>query len=433
MSHIRLLGSGPLPFEASTVHAAAGLRAWQFARALADEGHRVDLLLLGSRPTAAGQEPAGGADLGGIRIHPLEDSYAQSAPALRALLDEGSPAAVVGASTYCSYLAARSGAGAPLWIDLNGDPMAEGQARAEAVGDERAVHDAWWMLAWCLRRGDRFSVVSGAQRYAALGQLGSAGRLSSRTLGEELVAVIPEACDLPPTPRAIPSHGEFVILFSGSFNTWIDGDTLFSALEIALAANSTLRFVATGGEVAGFVEEPWRRFAARVESLPEASRRRIELLGWIPSESLAEVESRACCGVVPERPIVERELGGQNRSLRWMARGIPVVTTALSEIGASIRSNRLGLVYEPGDARSLAEALLLLESDRSLASELGSRARAWVGAQRSIAATTAALRSWSAAPRCAADRRDGTADAQSRHQIAMLTDQLHLAAREHGV
>lgn len=424
MSHILVLGAGPIPSRSGAPASAAGARAWQFARALAEAGHRVDLLLAGGEPPGATRSISPGGRP--FFVAALDPAEIDSADRLRRRLESARCDALVGASTYPSFLLARSGHPAPLWIDLHGDPMAEGQALARATGSDEPVERYAWMLTWCLRRGDRFSAVSAAQRRAVLGQLGAAARLNRANAGLELVASVPDACEAPASAPPPPGRETFEVIFTGSFNTWIDGGALGEAIELALAAAPEVAFRICGGEVPGFVEEPWRCFVERMRRLPPALARRVAVSGWVEEEELERIESAAGCGVVPELALVERELGSQNRSLRWMARGRPVVSTAHSELGRTIAEKRLGATYPPGDARALADRIVELASNRDLADELGRNARAWVMAERSIEVTSRPLIAWAALPAHAPDRLDGSLPRLARRQAEILRDQLHL-------
>ena len=53
----------------------------------------------------------------------------------------------------------------------------------------------------------------------------------------------------------------FVLLWSGSFNTWCDVDTLFTGIERAMERLPSLVFLSTGGEVRGHDEVRTRTFA----------------------------------------------------------------------------------------------------------------------------------------------------------------------------
>lgn len=423
---IAVVGFGPLPFEQGDRHDAAGIRSWQFANALATAGHETALLSLRSpesKRRTAGSPAVGRLDT--LVQHELSSEDVQDPRSLRRRIEELGAHALVGATAYGSFLAARAVPDLPLWVDLFGDPIAEAQAAVASGGDRGLLEDAHWLMDWCLRRGDRFSVVSDRQRLALFGQLGLGGR-SLTFSPDELVHVIPEAAELLEEARNVPDDAPFRVLASGSFNFWIDGSTLISAIALALPADHSIEFVVTGGGIPGYLEGPWRLFRSQLEELKLDYADRIAVKGWVSASELAEIESLTACGVVPERPLIERELGGQNRSLRWMSRGIPVITTALSSTGQAIGERRLGLLYEPSNPRSLAEAITTLARNRGLRGQLGRNARNWVATERSIAATTSPLCAWAENPTPAPDRVSGDAIRFAERQAERLRDQLLL-------
>jgi glycosyltransferase involved in cell wall biosynthesis len=346
-----------------------------------------------------------------------------SEEALRACLgtEQAGAVAVVGATSYGSFLVATSAVEPPTWLDLNGDPIAEAQSQSVAAADEQPFDDGWWLLTTVVRRGDRFSTVSMRQRLALLGQLGALGRLNRSTAGDDLVAVVPESVASTETPGP-PVEGR-TVLFSGGFASWIDGPTLTKALSRILTERPELRFVATGGAVAGLDPAAWLRF---VDASQRMASDRVRIMGWVDSTTLESIERDALCGIVPELPSIERELGGQNRSLRWMSRGVPVVTTDLSELGSDLARLGLARIYRPGDPDSLAEAIVELATDAALRESLARRALAWVRENRTVEVTTAPLVKWLDDPSAAGDRVDGRASRTAKRLPEMLRDQLHL-------
>ncbi len=430
MSRLLVLGIGALPGDRARFQTASGLRAWQFGKALHDAGLDVELALVQLEKDHA---EAPGAEVGNMNVRHLPTSAEHAEQLVRTWVGETEPRALIGASTYASYLLAQCGSDAPLWVDLNGDPIAEGQSHARAKQSSDPIFDALWMLVWCARRGDRFSVVSKAQRHALLGQLGILGRLNQETVEEDFVAVVPESPFVLP-PVATPEAGvrKSTILFSGGFNSWVDRRTLVDALRAALAAEPSFDFVATGGALPGFLEQPWQRFSEDVETFPDTLRRRIRLAGWVGGDELREIEDRALCGVVPELGLPERELGGQNRSLRWMMRGIPVVTSPVSELGRTLETRRLALTYPPGDSRALADCFLRLARDPDLPKEVAVRAREFVLSERSIATTTPRLVEWARLPTSAPDRALGVPRLHAARLSTTLRDQLSLEDEKSG-
>ena len=272
MSRVVVAGIGTPTFVEAERHFGPGRRTTHFAFALADAGHDVTVLW---------RRDDGGTAIGALEVHatPRGSSFhARALPAQayvdgridRAVVEIG-PDAVVAASVHASADMARALAPrVPLWADVFGDPMAEAQAKALADRSDAALAMFWTTLAGVLARGDHFSAVSTAQGHALVGQLGLAGRLVGELAGRELVSVVPcaaEANGIDAVPwlrgRVVPDDA-FVALFSGSFNTWCDVETMVLGLERAMDLEPALHFVATGGPVPGHHERGAETLAALI-------------------------------------------------------------------------------------------------------------------------------------------------------------------------
>ncbi len=359
---VLVLGWAPLPFENARMNYAPGARAWQLARPLAAAGHAV-CLGLARIPGAYDGDPPAVAELcrDGILIYLLGRDLFSSGDALDRLVASFAPDVVVGATAVPSRRAAEVAGERPLWVDFFGDPMAEAQAKAAVHPDGDHLTAYWRLTADLLERGDAFSAVSERQRLALIGQLGLAGRLNRATCGHQLVHTVPlcaGAADR--VSDAVPPEelddGDFVVLWSGGYNTWCDVETLFRALERAMEQNGAIRFVSTGGGIEGQDVTTYGRFRELVAGSRFGDR--FHLKGRLPERRAAGYLARADLGVVTEKPIAERLLGGSARLLGWMSAGLPFVCARLSEVSVEAEGSGLGTTYPPGDAEALAERIL---------------------------------------------------------------------------
>ena len=454
MSRILVVGIGVPGFVAAQRHAGPGLRAAHLASTIAAEGHSVLLLAVldghEAAPVVAGRATQDAARVG---LEFTSERDLMSA-AMRRRIEEFAPDAVVGVTVYAAALAVRLHLGLPLWADVFGDLMAEAQAKAARTGNDWSLVHFWTLLEIVLEGADRFSAVSVAQSHALIGQLGLAGRLSSRTAGDEMVATIPCAAECPAeaadrdaasldrdAARRDLGFGldEFVLLVSGGVNTWCDVETLCRGLEDAMSADPRLRLVVTGGPIPGHDEASHAALLAGLRAIdapphgsrggavadvaggsgaiaaprvsllgsPRASvlgRPRVSVLGWIESTRLAAVYAACDLALHIERPLYERLLGGENRVVEWLAHGLPVVTTGLSETGKELLAAGLALACRPGDARDLARTLRDAAPRRAELADTGRRGRDWVEAHRGPALTASPLLRWCADPRAARDR-----------------------------
>jgi glycosyltransferase involved in cell wall biosynthesis len=385
------------------------------ATALTRAGHEL-LVIAVHNDSSASESQAGGTgtcriDGSTVTLLDVRESTFDAA-GTAARVNAFAPEAVVGVTALGASLACRLRTRAPLWADVFGDVMAEAQAKAYVHANDAGLLRFWTVLQPVLERADHFSAVSRAQADALIGQLGLAGRLGAATAGTELVSVIPCAAE-PPAPAAggtgaegdppVPSFaaGAFVVLWTGSFNTWCDVDTLLDGLEHAMRNDASIVFLATGGAVPGHDERTARRFESRVRASAFADR--MHLLGWVAPETVEACSALANVGVVVERDIYERRLGSENRVVQWMARGLPCITTARSELGKCLSARGLALECKAGDAQSLAARLLEAARDRARLASMGEACRAYCQEHFTFERTAAPLSEWCSAPMHAAD------------------------------
>ena len=412
MSRICLVGIGDPSFRPSLVHAGPGLRLTHVATALVRDRHELFVVVVhnGSSNSHAPVTPrAGSASIEGHSIRTLD--VAESALADAACLSRVRsfrPDAIVGVTTLGASLACRLGLDVPLWADVFGDFMAEAQAKALVQQSDAGIARFWATFQPVLHIADRFSAVSQAQADALIGQLGLAGRLTHKNAGAPLVSVIPCAAEEPRARSGVVASVDgidedaFVVLWSGSFNTWCDVDTLFTGVERAMERLPTLVFLSTGGEVKGHDEVTYAHFRALVDASPQ--RERFRLLGWVDPQIAAQCTRRADLGIIVERDLYERRFGSENRVVHWMAQGLPCVTTALSELGRALRARDLAFAVPTRDPEALAGALVDAASDPERLRAMGEACAAWCDEHFAYDLTAQTLVEWCRAPIRAADQ-----------------------------
>ena len=417
---ILIYGLCPLPFENTRKSFGPGIRTWQFAHSLQQAGLPVHLLTMCIPGTYEGTEPVRRETRDGMVIERLDQEEFFDLDALAKVVEAIQPAALVGATMYGSSQLAKLDSDLPLWADQFGHVMAEAQAKAHLEGANWPLAYFWEVLEPILRRADRLSVVSEPQRYAAIGELGLAGRLSHQTCGYEFTATIPcalvprEQPDTRPVLRgsAYPEDA-FVVFWSGGYNVWSDVDTLFHALEKAMDEEPSIQFVSTGGEIGGHDETTYRRFEEAIAASPHSERYHLE--GWVDAELVPSYETEADLGVLSEIPIYEGMLGSKNRIVQWMGNGLPVLYNRVGDLGRLLESEGLGRTFAVGDVEGLAEQLVWAAHHRQELTELAQRAQRYTRENLSFEATTRELVAWARDPRPAPD-------AELRGSIRSLAD-----------
>jgi len=407
-----ILGCGPLPVENQRMNFAPGFRTWQFAKALADDGIAVRLVVM-RIPGAYDNELASFErfEHDNIAVVSVTEDLFRRQGALEAAVDELRPRSVIAVSSATPASRAIEIAGdRPLWIDLFGDLMAEAQSRMTVhTASDLLAHSA--VLLSALERGDAFSAVSDRQALATLGQLGLVGRLNRWTAAYTMVNTVP--CCVFEEPRRGPEIGgspeefgedDVIALWGGGFNTWCDADTFVDGMELAMKEDGSLRVAVTGGPIQGHDDSTYSSFLERVAGSRFSGR--FVVKGQLQTREADAYLRRADLAVVTEKRFVERTLGSSGRVLRWLGAGIPVVCTELSELGSVLAHENLASMYRPGDPVDLARAVLELTSSRDASRSRAARARDYARRHWNHMETTTPLRRWARDPSRAPDAHE---------------------------
>ncbi|MBX3130093.1 MAG: glycosyltransferase [Polyangiaceae bacterium] len=410
MSRVVVFGLGPMRWEQSTRLFALGLRTWHFARALARAGH--DVLLVSIRGHAyEGWPPEKETYVQreGVRVWSVSEHVCHERPHLiRSRVLRFGPDCVVGVNRDPAAVAVNFAGELPLWADINGDPMAEAQAKAHALAHDDDIPEWHRKFITVLRRADRFSTCSRAQRLALIGQLGLFGRLTAKNDGYELVAAVPNSidddelayfADIAREQRR-PSSA-FRLLWSGGFNTWADPRGLFAALEAAMSQLPQLSFVSTGGGIAGHHAGGYAEFERAVAR--SRYRSRFELSGWVQTRELHGYYQAADAAILVDRFSYEGTLGARTRMLDWLAASLPIVCTRLTEISLELEQRGLALAVEPGDVTGLRDAIARLVNEPAFAHEMGARGRQYAERELVASVQLEPVLAWAARPARAPD------------------------------
>ncbi|MBM3333135.1 glycosyltransferase, partial [Candidatus Sumerlaeota bacterium] len=185
MSRIFLVGIGPLMDGGARRVTAHAVRAWRFVSALRHAGHDVNLCTFSQNisphdPMERMVEPRA---KDGFAYENLDMRMGNVLGYLSEQCRRLSPDCVIGVGTEPSGWACRMRPTAPVWADLHGWVMAEAQIKAAHDGSDEILSHFWRHERPVLLRADKISVVSTPQRFALLGELGTAGRLNRHNVG----------------------------------------------------------------------------------------------------------------------------------------------------------------------------------------------------------------------------------------------------------
>ncbi len=409
MTKVLILGNNPLPFEKTDYLSALGLRTWQLTKPLLDDGHELCLVCLRVPQAFADQElePLIKKEKPFL-YYSLDFATFTDPKIMHQIREEFNPDCLVATNLFPCYQAARLKGEKPFWADLHGHAMAEAQAKAAVDKDDQYLYNYWNQERQVIDKGDVFSCVSAPQLCAVIGELGARGRLNQYTNGYNFAYVIfngfPEL-EFTYQNRSIRgrevAEDDFVILWSGGYNTWTDVDTLFQALEGAMKANPKIKFLSTGGEIKGQDEVTYFHFLDLIRN--SSCSANFIMKGWLPIEEARSYYSDADVGINIDQDIYEVRLGSKMRVMEWLWAGLPILSTKVCEIIHILEQEGVCFTFRPGDATGLQGQLIWMASHRDKVRQRGQLGREFARHSLSYARTTEPLRDWVNDPYLAPD------------------------------
>ncbi|MDZ4210066.1 MAG: glycosyltransferase [Candidatus Curtissbacteria bacterium] len=442
MKRILVIGNAPLPEENTKSRPAAGLRTYQFLKSLSGKaGVVIDgkdnafaarkNLPLEIKAVCIAMPECYEKDPGeksvthpdGYQLTVISKNDSSLLKKIQVIHDEFCPDAIVSVNTYPSYVASQLSSRAPLWADLNGWVMAEGQAQAHRIESNDYLPHYFKMERSILLRADKISVVSSGQQFATLGELAALGRLNKESFFHEFVDHIPNGTEVfededlskveelkePEFLKVIPDEA-FVLAWIGGYNTWVDEVTLFKGAEEAMEKCEDLYFVSTGGGIEGLNNSTFAKFKSLVEG--STYKDRFIFLGWVETAEIPYVYRRADCGLNVDLKCVETLTGARNRINEMMKFGVPVITTLGSEISYEVERVGAGRAVKSGKHELLSEAIISMynewrggdERESSGFLQYGENGRQYIEKECNYKKIMKPLLGWLENPRPAPDR-----------------------------
>ncbi len=412
MSKILLLGYDPPPLKGNAKIEAAHYRTWQFLQPLLADGHIVCLCT--RREEREALRPSIPEEWsGGLVYHSLAFDQVGWTRQLQRIHDAFEPDCIVAVNLDACLYSTKIRTDKPIWMDIYGDGLTIMQAACFRAQSDRGLTTSIVLLREVLRTGDRFSGCSETQGHALVGELAMAGRLNRHTFGYDFAQVILPGA-LPPVMmntsgggRTLLTHygvseDDFVVLWCGGYNTWTDVDTLFKALEWAMAQNARIHYVSVGASTYDAADNVYVRFQAMIEDSPY--RTRFHLVGWRPWTEVASFCWESNVGLNIDALHYETIYGTRTRILEMMAAGLPVITSLGCELSYLLHERNAGLTFEIGDWQQLGRQIDELAGDQGKSEEMQTAAYRILEEELSFEATTAPVRRWVLNPQPAPDK-----------------------------
>ncbi len=412
MNRVFVIGVGPTPLdsEARQVY-APGLRLWNFIREIMKGGMEVVVgeWLLSEEEINEDGVPKTVLDKDIIWYSLPRDSR-RAAERIAEIATKEKVTAIISTTEITNAAAASSGVEIPLWLDFNGDPMTERQLQAAVYGSDEGLIDQWTLMIPSLLRGDHFSTCSEPQKNALIGQLGVCGRLNQYTARHALVDSLPPGptnLELPPPSGSrcirgnIVNPDDFVVLWTGGYNTWTDIDTLFKGLESAMSRNPSVHYVSTGGEIKGHDDKTFARFQQRING--SRFKDRFHFAGWVELRELVDFYYDADTAINIDFFSYEAILGCRNRLFDWIVAELPIITTPLSEITRLLSEKNLVTPLPSGEWETLSDIIIDMTRNRTMYKDKAKRANEFLLKEYTNDKLLAPLVKWARNPQQAPD------------------------------
>jgi glycosyltransferase involved in cell wall biosynthesis len=185
-----------------------------------------------------------------------------------------------------------------------------------------------------------------------------------------LVMNVPDPADVELAQRRAADGlrpDSFRVAYHGTITHWYGVDLVVEAIALLAERIPGLEGLILGeGDALAEVEQLAHRLA--VDRQIELSRRYVDHL-----EALRRVAA-ANCGVIPNRPSRLNRFALSSKLFEYVALGIPVVVARLETLAAHFASDEVTF-FEPGDAKSLAEAIAWVAQHPLEAHEKAERAQ----------------------------------------------------------
>ncbi|MBV8529481.1 MAG: glycosyltransferase [Candidatus Dormibacteraeota bacterium] len=351
--------------QVRTRMAAPAIRYVEMARALAARGHMVTL--------AVHNDPE--VDLGPVRQ--LHDESQETTAAM-----QRSDIVIIGGGPYPETAANCPPPDVARVADMTFPLLLEGLAmhRVDPAGWSQPRLDAFTtMMSNRLLAADVILCGSAQQRHFYLGWLAALGRLNAQLIdrdaaADQLVRIVPFGC--PSTAPRNTGHGprrtirgigadDYLLIWSGHVTDWYDPGTVVEAVMAAAHDIERIRLVFIGADVR---DERLGRTPTGARLRTDAER--LDPRGdhiffwndWVPYEQRADWLLESDAAVIASPRTLEADLAVRARFLDYVWCALPLITTAGGTFADAVQQAGLGVVVEPGDVRSMTQAITHLAS-----------------------------------------------------------------------
>ncbi|MCK4667541.1 glycosyltransferase family 4 protein [Candidatus Dependentiae bacterium] len=344
----------------------------------------------------------------GFKYYSLNKIHFRKHEMVRKIARDFNPDVILGINSFPSFYAATLGIDVPVWVDLNGSMMMEGQLKAYKENIPDLTSKFWKIEKAILQRADKFSVVSRPQKFELIGELGGIGRLNKLNSGYEFIEIIPEPVldYIKPVFRRenldLFKPDDFVIFWMGGFNYWTDVDFLFKVLERAMIKNPKIKFLSIGGNIFGQKTQKQEKLITLINQ--SSFKDNFKIIGWVKTDEVEKYVLACNFGINIDNNSYETLIGARYRIIEMLRLGLPILSTKGSEITEIVNKQGLGLVSPIGDTERFVENILTASKlNREEYKKLSSKCKDFVNQQFSPKVLLKPLKTWINNPACSPD------------------------------
>jgi glycosyltransferase involved in cell wall biosynthesis len=180
---------------------------------------------------------------------------------------------------------------------------------------------------------------------------------------------------------------KFTVLYSGAFSVAYDFNQIFRAAKILEEVDKDIEFVVQGtGELLG----------SMCESVRQLDVKNVNIINKILSRAeVAELLGQANILILPLATFYKSGKpyrGMSSKLYEYQAIGKPIICCSKGTPSTYVEETSSGLVIDPGDSEALANAIMKLKQNPSLARGMGENGRKYVENEASIEAVGLNLR-----------------------------------------
>lgn len=319
------------------------------------------------------------------KTHSGQHYILTAAEALKARFREYRPALVIAASNHLTSLPAQIAAralGIPFIYEVRGFWEVTRLSRDPGYGATSLYAEQARLEALSALHADHVFTLTGPMK----------AELVSRGVPEGMISLLPNSCD---PARFVPRGRDMalatrlgipadvpVIGYIGSFVQYEGLDDLARACAILARRGLDFRLMLVGNEnVSGTDKGPITAEIERVAA-EEGLASRLIMPGRIPHGQVEAHYSLIDIAPFPRKPQPVTEMVSPMKPLEAYAMEKAVVASSVRALSEMVRDGETGLLFEKGDAASLAAALERLIRDPGLRKRLGKAGRQWVERER---------------------------------------------------